>query len=98
MYALSFDMVVSDLKQYYGEPYNKAYYEIKSLLKNNGFTWVQGSTYLTANDDLTALVKVVMELSKIDWFKKSILKQVGPSGKGIEEYCQRSKGRRATTK
>ena len=33
MYALSFDMVVSDLKQYYGEPYNKAYYEIKSLLK-----------------------------------------------------------------
>ena len=72
MYALSFDMVVSDLKQYYGEPYNKAYYEIKSLLKDNGFTWVQGSTYLTANDDLTALVKVVMELSKIDWFKKSV--------------------------
>ena len=55
MYALSFDMVISDLKQYYGEPYNKAYYEIKSLLKDNGFTWVQGSTYLTANDDLTAL-------------------------------------------
>lgn len=72
MYALSFDMVVSDLKQYYGEPYNKAYYEIKSLLKYNGFTWVQDSTYLTANDDLTALVKVVMELSKIDWFKKSV--------------------------
>ena len=24
MYALSFDMVVSDLKQYYGEPYGKA--------------------------------------------------------------------------
>ena len=72
MFALSFDMVVSDLKQYYGEPYNKAYYEIKSLLKDNGFTWVQGSTYLTANDDLTALVKVVMELSKIDWFKKSV--------------------------
>ena len=34
--------------------------------------WVQGSTYLTENDDLTALVKVVMELSKIDWFKKSV--------------------------
>ena len=72
MFALSFDMVIADLKEQYGEPYNNAYYELKSLLNDNGFTWVQGSTYLTANDDLTALVKVVMELSKIDWFKKSV--------------------------
>lgn len=72
MYALSFDMVISDLKQYYGEPYNDAYYEIKALLYKNGFNWVQGSTYLSNSDDLTALVKTVMELSKIDWFKKSV--------------------------
>ena len=47
MYALAFDMVISDLQKYYGEPYNKAYYEIKELLKKNGFEWVQGSTYMT---------------------------------------------------
>ena len=29
MYAIAFDMVISDLQKYYGEPYNKAYYEIK---------------------------------------------------------------------
>ena len=57
MYAIAFDMVISDLQKYYGEPYNKAYYEIKELLKKNGFEWVQGSTYMTMNDDLTALVK-----------------------------------------
>ena len=68
MYALAFDMVISDLQKYYGEPYN----EIKELLKKNGFEWVQGSTYMTMNDDLTALVKTVMELSKIEWFKKSV--------------------------
>ena len=39
MYALSFDMVVSDLQK---------------------------------TEDLTALVKTVMQLSKIDWFKKSV--------------------------
>ena len=72
MYALAFDMVISDLQKYYGEPYNKAYNEIKELLKKNGFEWVQGSTYMTMNDDLTALVKTVMELSKIEWFKKSV--------------------------
>lgn len=72
MFALSFDMVVSDLKQYYGEPYNKAYYEIKSLLKDNGFTWVQGSTYLTRSDDLSNMFAAIQALSRIDWFKKSV--------------------------
>ena len=72
MYAIAFDMVISDLQKHYGEPYNKAYQEIKELLKKNGFEWVQGSTYMTMNDDLTALVKTVMELSKIEWFKKSV--------------------------
>ena len=69
---MSFDMVISDLKQHYGEPYNNAYFEIKELLKKNGFDWVQGSTYMTENDDLAALVKTIMELSKVDWFKKSV--------------------------
>lgn len=51
MYALSVDMVVSDLRENYGEPYNRAYFEIKQLLKANGFEWVQGSTYLSTADD-----------------------------------------------
>lgn len=37
MYALSFDMDISDLETNYGKPYHKAYYEIKVLLKKNGF-------------------------------------------------------------
>ncbi len=72
MYALSFDMSIADLKKHYGEPYNNAYFEIKQLLLGNGFDWVQGSCYLSTTDDLTALVKTVMQLSKIDWFKKSV--------------------------
>lgn len=73
MYALSFDMVIEDLKKYYpGESYNNAYFDIKQLLKNNGFQWVQGSTYLLDSDDLSSLVKAVMDLSKLEWFKKSV--------------------------
>ena len=37
MYALSFDMNISDLKENYGEIYNNAYYEIKTLLIRDGF-------------------------------------------------------------
>ena len=72
MFALSFDMVVSDLKQYYGEPYNNAYYEIRQILEANGFDWVQGSTYLTRSDDLSNMFAAIQALSRIDWFKKSV--------------------------
>jgi virulence-associated protein VapD len=72
MFAISFDLTVSELKQHYGDPYNRAYFEIKSLLEANNFEWIQGSTYMTKNDDLNDLVAVIMQLSKIDWFKKSV--------------------------
>lgn len=32
MYALSFDMSIADLQEYYGEQYHGAYYEIKRTL------------------------------------------------------------------
>ncbi|MBQ0030529.1 MAG: virulence protein [Bacteroidales bacterium] len=72
MYALCFDMSISDLKNNYGQNYNNAYYEIKELLKKNGFEWVQGSTYLTKDEDLSAIVKSIMQLSKIEWFRNSV--------------------------
>lgn len=43
MYAISFDLKVDELKQYYGEPYNQAYYELQKELSALGFEWVQGS-------------------------------------------------------
>ena len=72
MFALSFDMVIEDLKVYYGEPYNNAYFEIPQILKQNGFEWVQGSTYLTKSDDLSKMFGAIQSLSKIAWFKKSV--------------------------
>jgi virulence-associated protein VapD len=33
---------------------------------------VQGSTYLTQNDDLGTVFRAIIALSKIDWFKKSV--------------------------
>ena len=72
MFAISFDMVISDLKEHYGQPYNNAYFEIKEIFQKNGFNWIQGSTYLTESDDLGVVFKAIMDLSKIDWFKKSV--------------------------
>jgi len=72
MFAISFDLVISDLKMHYGEPYNRAYYEIKVLLEKHDFEWIQGSTYLTKSEDLGTLFQAIAALSKIDWFKKSV--------------------------
>lgn len=68
MFAISFDLSVSDIS----EPYNKAYYDVKNLLKNDGFEWIQGSTYLTHSNDLTNVVRAIMHLKSLDWFKKSV--------------------------
>lgn len=72
MFAISFDMVVSELKQHYGEPYNNAYFEIKAILRANGFEWIQGSTYLTQSDDLGNMFRAIEALKKISWFRKSV--------------------------
>ena len=72
MFAISFDMLVSDLEANYGKPYTRAYYEIKESLKQNGFEWIQGSTYLTVDGNLGNLYKAINDLSKYEWFRRSV--------------------------
>jgi virulence-associated protein VapD len=72
MYAIAFDMVVSDLKEHYKEPYNNAYFEIKTVLRKYEFYNTQGSVYLTKKNDMANLYKAIEALKKIDWLKKSV--------------------------
>lgn len=72
MYAIAFDIVVSELKEVYGASYPNAYFEIKALMKSYGFDWTQGSVYVSQKNDLTAVYKAINSLSKISWFKKSV--------------------------
>ena len=69
MFAIAFDMVVADLKEHYGEPYNNAYFEIRSVLRQFDFYNTQGSLYLTQNNDMANLFRAIDALKKIDWFK-----------------------------
>ena len=74
MYAIAFDLKIEDLKINYGEPYNKAYDEIRQELENLGFEWTQGSVYINRSDvnSLTTVYKAINRLSKIKWFKASV--------------------------
>ena len=74
MYAIAFDFKIDDLKKHYGEPYNKAYDEIRQELEVVGFEWSQGSVYISnaKENNLTNVYKAINVLSKITWFKNSV--------------------------
>lgn len=72
MFAISFDMVIVDLKEYFGEPYTNAYYEIGRILRNFGFYNVQGSLYLSQSNDMANLFRAMGALKETVWFKKSV--------------------------
>lgn len=74
MYAVAFDLKIDDLKKAYGEPYNKAYDEIRQELEELGFEWTQGSLYINSDDknNLAQVYKAINKLSGIEWFKKSV--------------------------
>ena len=74
MYAIAFDLEVAELKQHYGDPYNNAYFELKTELNLVGFEWTQGSVYLSKSNEngLAHVYQAINALSKIEWFRKSV--------------------------
>ena len=72
MYAISFDMLISDFRENYGDPYNNAYYEISNLLEKFDFYRTQGSVYLSQNNDLADLTRAMLALKSLTWFQKSV--------------------------
>ena len=61
MYAIAFDLKIDDLKKNYGDPYNRAYDEIRQELEMLGFEWTQGSLYVnsTEKNTLTEVYKAI---------------------------------------
>lgn len=61
MYAIAFDMVITDLRANYGEPYNNAYFEINKVLRQYEFYNMRGSVY-----------RAIDALKRIPWFQASV--------------------------
>ena len=72
MFAIAFDMLIVDLKEHYGQPYNNAYFEIGKILRKYEFYNTQGSVYLTKINDMSNLYQAIEALKKVEWFKKSV--------------------------
>lgn len=72
MFAIAFDMNISELEKYYGKPYNGAYYDIACILQEYDFYRIQGSTYATQNRDMGNLMLAVDALASVEWFANSL--------------------------
>lgn len=72
MYAVAFDLVVSDTEQHHPKGVSQAYADIGGILLEHGFRRVQGSLYITDVEDMATLFLTIQALRAQPWFPRSV--------------------------
>jgi virulence-associated protein VapD len=72
MYAVAFDLTVVDTEKHHTKGVSQAYAEIGAILGEHGFRRVQGSLYVTNDEDMANLFLAIQSLRARDWFPKSV--------------------------
>lgn len=72
MYAIAFDLVVADTERHHPQGVSQAYADIGLILRDHGFRRVQGSLYLTENEDMANLFRAILALKVQPWFPLSV--------------------------
>lgn len=72
MYAISFDLVVSDTQAAHPKGVSQAYQDIGATLHEYGFQRVQGSLYINDNEDMANLFAAIQALKMLTWFPVSV--------------------------
>jgi virulence-associated protein VapD len=72
MYAVAFDLVVSDTEQHHPKGVSAAYTEIGTVLGEYGFRRVQGSLYINDDEDMAQLFLAIQALRSRAWFPASV--------------------------
>jgi virulence-associated protein VapD len=72
MFAIAFDMSVADIVRHHPKGVPQAYRDIAHTLGPFGFERVQGSVYLTRNEDLGNLVSAGLALRTLPWLSACV--------------------------
>ena len=65
MYAVVFDLIVADTEKHHPKGVTQAYTEIGAVLGEHGFRRVQGSLYVTDNEDMANLFLAIQALRTV---------------------------------
>ena len=72
MYAVAFDLIVADTENNHPKGVTQAYTEIGAVLADHGFRRVQGSLYVTDDENMANLFLAMQALRARDWFPRSV--------------------------
>lgn len=72
MYAIGFDLSVKETETRHPKSVTQAYADIEATLKKFGFERVQGSLYITYDEDMALLTKAMVSLKRLSWFSLSV--------------------------
>jgi len=72
MFAITFDLIVSEVAKNHPKRVNRAYEEIRKTLLHNGFVWKQGSVYVNPDGGLVQLATAMTDLKALPWFPSSV--------------------------
>jgi virulence-associated protein VapD len=72
MFAIAFDLTVSDTERHHPKGVSQAYTDIGATLSSFGFERIQGSLYVTENEDMANLFAALESLRSLDWFRHSV--------------------------
>jgi virulence-associated protein VapD len=72
MYAGAFDLTIADAEKHHPKGMAKAYKEIGAVLMEHGFRRVQGSLYVSDDEDMAKLFLAIQSLRSLAWFPKSV--------------------------
>ena len=68
MFAIAFDLVVADAAEHHPRGVTSAYTDIGVTLKRFGFDRIQGSVYVSENNDMANLFAALLALKSLPWF------------------------------
>jgi virulence-associated protein VapD len=72
MYAVAFDLTVMETERHHPKGVSQAYTEIGAILGAHGFRPVQGSLYVTDDEDMANLFLAIQDLRSRAWFPRSV--------------------------
>ena len=72
MFAIAFDLVVADTETHHPKGISQAYADIRTSLQRYGFHNIQGSLYITDNEDLANQMLAMNVLKELPWFSASV--------------------------
>lgn len=72
MFAIAFDLVVAETEKHHPKGVTQAYNDIGNTLQKFSFSRVQGSLYVSNDEDMANLFRAITALKGLAWFPDSV--------------------------